>query len=128
MNNQSLDSILDEYEALIDSLSNLLKQEQALIKQGVSLDNALDVKRGLLGKITELNARLQAISREGHAVSLASKPAIERVQNRLMSVLKLDRSVEKAYLSLYAGAPAAPKLDPEPIRVVHAYQRQFERK
>lgn len=126
MEDEPLEAILDDYESLTDRLSDLLKQEQAHLNAGGSLEDTVDAKRELLEAITALNARLQAVGRERPPVAERLKSRMETVQNRLMSVLKLDRSVEKAYLSLSARTPAPPQLDPAPGRVGQAYKKQVD--
>lgn len=124
MENDSLEFLLDKYEELTDRLSELLKREQAHMNQGLSLEETVDEKRLLLEDITHLNVRLQAIGQDRPLIPAETKARMETVQNRLMSVLKLDRSVEKTFLSNFARPHAPPKFDPAPNRVNQAYQRQ----
>ncbi|MCH8473710.1 MAG: hypothetical protein LAT55_00600 [Opitutales bacterium] len=127
MKNDSLELLLSKYVDLTDRLSALLKREQSHMNQGLSLEETVDEKRVLLEEITNLNADLQAIGRERAPLDVEAKARMETVQNRLMSVLKLDRSVEKTFLSNFARPPAPPKLDPAPKRVSQVYQRQVGR-
>jgi chromosome segregation ATPase len=118
---QTIESLLAEYDALTGQLGELLKREQANLKSGGSLEVTIEEKQEMLVQITAMNQALRAYSQQRERLPGAVKAKIEHLQNKLMLVLKLDRAVEKAYLSASSPVTGDLKLNPVPSRVSRAY-------
>lgn len=127
MKNEPLENVLAAYEGLTDRLSDLLKREQGNLPQGVPLEATIEEKRLLLDELSALNERLKVVGLDRTPLSAGARAQIETVQNRLMSVLKHDRSVEKSYLSLFVRSAGPPSMSPAPGQVAQTYQRQNNR-
>jgi hypothetical protein len=119
----TIENLLAQYDALAGVLGELLKREQANLKSGGSLEATMDEKKHLLSQIVAMNQTLQNYSAQRERLQAPVKARIEQLQNKLMLILKLDRSVEKAYLSASSPATQDLKLDPVPSRVSRAYAR-----
>jgi len=120
-NDQSIGSLLADYEAFASRLGELLRQEQSHLARGGSLEDSMEEKKELLGAISELNNRLKIYGRDRGPMGDSVKARVEVLQHKLMSILKLDRTVEKQYLSHSVGAPARPQLVPVLSRVGQMY-------
>jgi predicted nuclease with TOPRIM domain len=121
---QPIGSLLASYDALTDRLGELLKREHVHLKEGRSLEDTMDEKKALLEEITDLNAQLQNYGRDRASIGTVEKTRVEGLQNKLMLILKLDRAVEKQYLSISAQVRTRLKLDPIPSRVSQAYGKR----
>ena len=118
---QTIERLLAEYDALTGQLGELLKREQANLKSGRSLEATMEEKQGLLVQITAMNQALRAYGQQRERLLDPVKAKIEQLQNKLMLILKLDRAVEKSYLSASSPVTGDLKLDPVPSRVSRAY-------
>jgi hypothetical protein len=118
---QTIERLLAKYDALTGQLGELLKREQANLKNGRSLEATLEEKKELLVQITAMNQALRAYGQQRERLLGPVKAKIEHLQNKLMLVLKLDRAVEKSYLSASSPVVGDLNLNPVPSRVSRAY-------
>lgn len=96
---ENINTILDDFEDLAARLSGLLRQEQLNLSEGASLEATVSQKRKLLDELSTTCASLREYRENAGRVRSAEQSRIEFLQQKLMSLLKLDRGVEKAYLS-----------------------------
>lgn len=118
---QTVEELLAKYEQLAEKIGGLLKREQANLKSGHSLAATVDEKKHLLDKIVAMNQVLRDYGENRVRLTDSVKAKVEHLQNKLMLILKMDRAVEKAYLSASSPAPNDLKLKPVPSRVNRAY-------
>ena len=116
-----ISEILDRFEHRSDDILTLLKEERACLKEGQPTEELLERKRLLIEQLTQLVDQVRAYRKSTTVDISVVKDRLSYVQQRLMTILQLDREVEKLFLGT-SLRPSAPELVPTASKVGAAYQ------
>lgn len=103
-NMMQITGILDDYEHVADSLLNLLLEERSGLRQGrhEADEHLLQGKRQLIDQLAGAVDTIREYQRFANEDVFHLRANIERVQQKLLKILQLERELEKLMLTLQA--------------------------
>lgn len=116
--------ILDDYESIADSMLQLLQEERARLRTGDTAVRipALESKRLMIDQLGAAIAEIRRFQQSATEEVSHLRGRIERIQQKLIKVLQLDREVEKLFLAR-SMRPDLPPMVPAAGFVGNAYRR-----